>query len=164
MKTREDLFSTYGFILVFFLYYTTHAVFAGFGSPFMVDRGLSESIIGLVFASSAIFTMVIQAISLKAYETRSKLGARRLLLIHILLATGLTLGLAIFKGPLVTSILFSLTWALCFSLVSILSALYIEYKKMGLRLSFGKTRAMGSLSYALTCIGLGRIFGQDING
>lgn len=164
MRTRENLLSTYGFILVFFLYYATHAVFAAFGSPFMVDRGLTESAIGLVFASSAILAMVIQAISLKAYETWLDLGARRLLLIHIALATGMTMGLALFKGPLVTSVLFSMTWALCFSLVPIFSALYIEYKKMGLNLSFGRARAMGSLSYALTCLGLAKIFGQDMNG
>lgn len=143
-------------------YYLVHACFGAFGNLFMVDRGLEEATIGLVFSASSILALSLQVIISRVYDKKPDINSKSILIFVSLLTLGSIGCLYNSINRLPILVLFTLAWALTLSLVPVLSSIFIEYKNLGYQISFNIPRASGSLSYALASIFIGRLLSKGI--
>lgn len=143
-------------------YYLVHACFGAFGNLFMVDRGLEEATIGLVFSASSILALSLQVIISRVYDKKPNLNSKSILILVCFLTLGSIGGLYNSTNRLAIMMLFALAWALTLSLVPVLSSIFIEYKNLGYQISFNIPRASGSFFYALASIFIGKLLSKGL--
>lgn len=147
--------------LIMFFYYIVNASFGAYGTIFLLERGLREAKIGVIFSVASILALLFQVILSKLYKVLSELGTKEFLKILTILSFVLLLGLSYFKGMTATAVFFVLSWASFLSMVPLLSSIFIEFNNIGYDTNFNIPRAFGSLSYSIACVFYGRFFAKD---
>lgn len=140
------------------LYWSTFCTMFNYASPYLADKGLSSSLIGLVLGSSYALSALVQAL-FPALVARLKLQLTRVMGLIFTLIALLAVAL-FFRGE---SFLIYLLPILIFTLHSAMqpsvNALQLSIQAEGKGPDFGLARGIGSASYALVSVLLGQLFG-----
>lgn len=147
--------------LIMFFYYIVNASFGAYGTIFLLERGLREAKIGVIFSVASILALLFQVILSRLYKVLSELGTKEFLKILTILSFILVLGLNYFKAMTPTAVFFVLSWASFLSMVPLLSSIFIEFNNIGYETNFNIPRAFGSLSYSIACVFYGRFFAKE---
>lgn len=139
-------------------YWMVYAVVSSFASAFLLDRGYTNSEIGLILAVGSVVAVFLQPF-MADFADRAK----RISLI------GITQGITIFimvmmmlcfimdRASIALSVIFVLVIAWHTTLQPLFNSLTFKLEESGHKINFGVCRAMGSLFYSILCAFLGTL-------
>ncbi len=139
-------------------YWMMYAVICSFASAFLLDRGYSNSDIGIILAVANVVAVFVQPL-VADLSDRSKrislIGVTQVITVILMVLTALTFTL---KGASVSlSVVFVLMVAWVTVLQPLFNSMAFKLEESGYRVSFGVARSMGSLAYAVLCAFLGTL-------
>lgn len=139
-------------------YWMYFAVIISFASVFLLDRGYSNSQIGFILAFANILAVLIQPVLADIADRSKKLS---LISVVYVMGAALILGTGSLyfmnqRSIILTSV-FVITGALQISLQPLINSIAFHFTKAGSYISFGATRSVGSVAYALISSILGAL-------
>lgn len=153
MSKTTKLNINYGIIQA--LYYSALCAISGFASVYMLNAGISNSVIGLSLALANVFAFVIQPFIAAYLDQHKEIPISRaisLMVLAVIVASGL---LFVFKSPMFVTVfqITIITIGLC--LIPLINTLAFAFEKHGIELNFSIPRGIGSGAYASASLFLG---------
>lgn len=161
---RKILNAEYGGIHA--TYWMAYAVISSFASAYLLDRGYTNSEIGLILAVGSIVAVFLQPFMADFADRAKKIsliGITQVVTIFIMVMM-----MACFimeKASIALSVIFVMMIAWHTALQPLFNSLTFKLEESGHKINFGVCRAMGSLGYSLLCAVLGTLaetFGTQI--
>lgn len=132
-----------------------------YASIFMLERGFTNSQIGMLIALANIFSVLIQPVIAGWIDRQGKLTNRKTASICTMSLILLSLVLSVVRQEkLVMFILFMLMYMIQMAYQPIIIAMNFEYAKKGCSINFGLARGLGSVGFALYSPVLGNLLGR----
>ncbi len=153
MSKTTKLNINYGIIQA--LYYSALCAINGFASVYMLNAGISNSVIGLSLALANVFAFVIQPFIAAYLDQHKEIPISRaisLMVMIIVLASGM---LFVFHNPMFVTVfqIAIITIGLC--LIPLINTLAFAFEKHGIELNYSIPRGIGSGAYASASLFLG---------
>jgi len=145
------------YALIQALYWAIFCLMVGFASVFLLDRGFTNSQIGLILGLSYLFSAVLQPVAGSVFSRRGVWLNRAIACVYLPVAVlSLCAGLLpLGKLPLAGMMAFIFT--LQSMLQPSVNALHQRFKTDGAPVDFGVARGVGSAAYALSSFLMGRL-------
>lgn len=160
LEKKENL--TAGYAAVQCFYWMAFGGMVGFISVYLLDRGYTNTQIGILIAVAGTFSAILQPM-LAGYADRAKsLSLKKIILITlgIQLAFGILL-LATYRSSfLLTGVFYACCMMIGQVLTPLVNALGMESINQGKKLNFGIARGMGSGGYAFVVYVIGIAVGR----
>ena len=137
----------------FVAFCTIHACAA----VFLLDRGFSNTEVGILLALSNIVSAVFQPFIAGIIDKKGALTNRRFIMISVIvILIGSVVLLFVKDIKAVIFAVFALIYMIQFAYQPVMTALCFEYQKAGSRINYGLARGIGSASFAFTAFFIGR--------
>ena len=156
-KKAAWLTGSYGMVQFFFWF--VYGTALAYASPYLLDCGLSNSMIGLISAAACGLSVLLQPI-VAAYADREKSPSIKTMLLIAsggMIVFGLLLSMAYGKGSLPNGLLLGGAILLIQMALPFTNALATETINQGKPLKFSIARAFGSIGYAVMSMTIGRL-------
>lgn len=139
-------------------YWMAYAVISSFASAYLLDRGYTNSEIGLILAVGSILAVFLQPFMADFADRAKKISL-------IGITQVVTVGIMIMmffcfimdKASIALSVIFVLMIAWHTALQPLFNSLTFKLEESGHKINFGVCRAMGSLAYSILCAFLGTL-------
>ena len=147
-------------------YWMAYAVISSFASAYLLDRGYTNSEIGLILAVGSIVAVFLQPFMADFADRAKKIsliGITQVVTIFIMVM--MLICFVMDKASIALSVIFVMMIAWHTSLQPLFNSLTFKLEESGHKINFGVCRAMGSLGYSLLCAVLGTLaetFGTQI--
>lgn len=139
-------------------YWMTYAIISSFASAFLLDRGYSNSDIGVILASGSVVAVFLQPILADIADRSKKISLISLTQIITAVLMALTfLSFVMHKANIALSVVFVMLVAWDTALHPLFNSLAFKLEESGHKIKFGINRAMGSLFYSILCSFLGTL-------
>lgn len=146
------------YAFVQFVFWFSYGSVANFASVYLLDRGISNLVIGLITAFSSFVSILVQP-KLATYVDREKSVSIKsiLLILYIILVTlGGLLALFYGQGAMINGILLGFAFLIVQVALPFVIALATETLNQGKHLNFSLARGVGSVGYAVMSFALGK--------
>lgn len=146
-------------------YWATAAAVVSFASAFLLEKGFSASIVGILLASGNLLSCAAQPFLAEWADRKS--GNTVKYLIILLSLSSIVCFASIQMVPLVPSIygIFYLLGVFTFdAMMPLLNAIIVRYEVNGYRINYGVGRGIGALAFSLSALLVGKImatYGAD---
>ena len=139
-------------------YWMVYAVVSSFASAFLLDRGYTNSEIGIILAAGSVVAVFLQPFMADFADRAKKISL-----------IGITQGITIFimvmmmfcfimdRASIALSVIFVMVIAWHTTLQPLFNSLTFKLEESGHKINFGVCRAMGSLFYSILCAFLGTL-------
>ena len=139
-------------------YWMVYAVVSSFASAFLLDRGYTNSEIGVILAAGSVVAVFLQPFMADFADRAKKISL-----------IGITQGITIFimvmmmfcfimdRASIALSVIFVMVIAWHTTLQPLFNSLTFKLEESGHKINFGVCRAMGSLFYSILCAFLGTL-------
>ena len=121
-----------------------------FAERFLLSRGFTEDIIGVLLAIGFVLSLVVEPLTSSLADREDGVSLRTQIAVGNGLIVLLCAGLLLWKGRLVTAILFVLMSVLCTSLLPLVNAVSFFYMNKGIRADFSFGRGIGSAAFVIS--------------
>ncbi|MCR4677471.1 MAG: MFS transporter [Lachnospiraceae bacterium] len=146
----------YSLINVF--YFVAFATIHGFAAVFLLNRGFSNTEVGIALALANILSVIGQPIVAGIVDRSRLVTNRRVLMAAAAIMLFGSLALSFLTRPkALIFVLFVLIYTVQFIAMSFLIAISFEYRSAGCKHHFGLARGLGSASFAVTAAIMGPI-------
>lgn len=144
-------FWTLRYTLINVLYFTAFCTVHAYATVFMLDRGFTNTLVGIALALANILAVLGQPLVAGIVDKSEVITNRRVLLgaITIIFAGALLL-LMVGNNKALVFIIYVLIYTIQFIAMSIMIAMSFEYQSAGCTHNFGLARGMGSAGFAVT--------------
>lgn len=139
-------------------YWMAYAVLASFASAYLLDRGYSNSEIGIILAVGAVLSVILQPFVADLCDRTKKIsiiGITEIITVGIFVFMFLTLVMR--RASIALSVVFVLMYAWHTTLQPLFNSLAFKLSESGHEVKFGMMRAVGSLGYSVLCAFLGTL-------
>lgn len=137
----------------FVAFCTIHACAA----VFLLDRGFSNTEVGILLALANIVSAVFQPFIASIIDRKGALTNRRFIMISVIvILLGSVVLLFVRDIKAVIFAVYALIYMIQFAYQPVMTALCFEYQKAGSRINYGLARGLGSASFAFTAFFIGR--------
>ncbi len=137
-------------------YWAIYGALFSFAAAFLLDRGFSSSLVGLVLALATLLSCCAQPFLAAAADRSPRFTLRRLILCGALLSWLSLLALLLLPLPTWLYLALYLLGALLLDLLQpLVNALSVYYSDRGAPVNYGLARGVGSLAYAAATYLLG---------
>lgn len=137
----------------FVAFCTIHACAA----VFLLDRGFSNTEVGILLALANIISAVFQPFIAGIIDRKGALTNRRFIMISVIvILLGSVVLLFVKDIKAVIFAVYALIYMIQFAYQPVMTALCFEYQKAGSRINYGLARGLGSASFAFTAFFIGR--------
>ncbi len=164
MEQRK--FWTLRYILINMTYFAVFCGIHAYASVYLLDKGFSNTNIGLLLSVANILAMIIQPIVAGLIDKGSRLTNRSAALIStLLLIAGSVLLLFVGNRFVAVFVIYALIYMIQMVYQPLIIAMSFEYNKAGCNINFGLCRGLGSFGFALISICLGQAverFGTNV--
>lgn len=148
------------------LYYGAYCALMAYASVFLIDKGISNSIIGIVLALVSILAIFTQPI-MASYVDKNKHIELRKVIVLLLAITIVLSGIICFlqEGSLLLLCVFVGIGTCMMTITPLINSLAFLFEKHGIEINFGLARGIGSAAYALVSFVVGYIvedFGASV--
>ncbi|MCI8417646.1 MAG: MFS transporter [Lachnospiraceae bacterium] len=147
-------------------YWAAYAAANTFASAFLLDRGYTNSQIGLILATANLIAICMQPLLADLADRSQKVSLIGMTqLANTFIGILLLLCLFIPKACLALSVIYVMLLAWQMALRPLFNSLSSRLEESGYKINFGATRSMGSLSFAIVCGVLGGLsekFGTQV--
>ena len=140
------------------MYFVAFCTIHACAAVFLLDRGFSNTEVGVLLAVANIVSAVFQPFIASIIDKKGFLTNRRFILISvtvILLGSVILLFVKDLKAVVFT--VFALIYMIQFAYQPVMTALCFEYQKAGAKINYGLARGLGSASFAVTAAFIGGI-------
>lgn len=148
------------------MYWMSACCICGYVAVFLQFKGMSNTEIGIVSGGGCMVTIFLSPFISSLISKIKGLTIHKLMTIIYLILSFIFLGITFIDLPvLIIMILYTLLMSLVVSIVPFLSMIATNYIQAGIKINFGLARGMGSISYAISALLLGRfidIFNPNI--
>lgn len=142
-------------------FWMNFAAIMGFSSIYLLDKGFSNTQIGMIMAVAGTISAVLQPVVASYADKQSSPSLKKIVAVLNLILMGLAgLLLALPKQVLLTGLFYGGSIMLLQLLTPLVNALGMESINQGKRLNFGVSRGMGSVAYAIAAYILGIIVAE----
>ena len=153
MKNNKQII----YSIIEFLYFTILAAMYGFASLYLLDKGFSNSQIGLVLAISSVLAILLQQL-VTQFIKKTKYNLNKLLVYLYIVVALLSLFIYIFK---LSGIAFAIALVIVFFIEKgsepFITAIQSGYKEI----QFSISRGIGSLGYSVSYFVIGQLLAKD---
>ena len=137
------------------LYWMTYCILVSFSSVYLLDRGFSNTQIGVLVGASSVLSALVQPLAASAAERSRRLALRQW---SALLAGAMLLGalaLLVLRGKAVQAACYMLLLVLLQVLTPFTYSLGMECVNRNVPLNYGLARSAGAVAYAAASAGCG---------
>lgn len=139
-------------------YWMTYAIIGSFASAFLLDRGYTNSEIGVILAVGSVVAVFIQPVLADIADRSKKISLISLTQIVTVVMMVLTaVSFVMQRATLALSVVFVMLVAWDTTLQPLFNSMAFKLEESGYKIRFGINRAMGSLSYSISCFFLGTL-------
>ena len=147
-------------------YWMAYAVISSFASAYLLDRGYTNSEIGLILAVGSIVAVFLQPFMADFADRAKKISLIGITQVATIFIMGMMMICFVMdKASIALSVIFVMMIAWHTALQPLFNSLTFKLEESGHKINFGVCRAMGSLGYSLLCAVLGTLaetFGTQI--
>ena len=147
-------------------YWMAYAVISSFASAYLLDRGYTNSEIGLILAVGSIVAVFLQPFMADFADRAKKISLIGITQVATIFIMGMMMICFVMdKASIALSVIFVMMIAWHTALQPLFNSLTFKLEESGNKINFGVCRAMGSLGYSLLCAVLGTLaetFGTQI--
>ncbi len=157
MRERDNLTGRYSLIMG--LYWANYAVLSSFASMYLLDRGFSNTSIGIMLAVAALFASLFQPV-IGAYADKPQSPSVKKILMVVIVAFIISSVLIIITSshlPMVMVVFYAISLMLLQSMNPLCNSLGIMSAQNGKTVNFGVARGTGSLAFAILSIIAGKV-------
>lgn len=149
-----------------FIYFASFCSLLGYSSVFLLDHGVSNSLIGTILAAISVIAVFTQP-AVAAFADKNKhIELRKIIVAVMALAVILSVGIYFAKDITILMLCMFVGIATCLQTIApLMNSLAFTFEKYGVEINYGIARGMGSAAYALTSFALGFLvedFGTSI--
>ena len=150
---------TFSYSLVQAFYWMNYACIIGYASVYLLSAGFTNTQIGVLMAVSGAVCTVLQPVIAGYADRPDSLSIKKLTFLVSVLMAAMTGVLLAFSGrsKIITLVTYGSVLMLVQLLTPFIYSMGIESMNQGKKLNYGISKAMGSLSYAVTVYALGII-------
>lgn len=150
---------TFSYSLLQAFYWMNYACIIGYASVYLLSAGFTNTQIGVLMAVSGAVCTVLQPVIAGYADRPDSLSIKKLTFLSSILMAAITVLLLVFSGrsKAVTMTAYGGVLMLVQLLTPFIYSMGIESMNQGKKLNYGISKAMGSLSYAVTVYALGII-------
>ena len=151
-----------GYSLIQFWYWFVHGNVANFASVYLLDKGISNSFIGILIALSCCGSILIQTFA-SAWADRVGIKALKILQIFsdlTLIACSFACIIFSKSASAIPVFFYAVMLIITQMLLPFVNALGTESIRRGMNINYGFARGMGSVGYAFMSFLIGRISGS----
>ena len=163
METRKfSKLRTFEYAVINAAYFAAYSGVHAYAAVFLLDRGFSNTMIGVLLALANIVSVLLQPVTAGLIDKYTNITNRK---VSIICSVGCLLCCAILyfaKGKVVIFAIYMLLYMLQMLYQPILQALSFEYNAMGAGINFGLARGLGSCGFAFTSALIGKLL--EVNG
>ena len=160
MSDRKK-FWTLRYIIINATYFAVYSGIHAYASVFLLEKGFSNTLIGITLAIANILSVIFQPIVAGLIDKQGKLTNRNVSMASTaLLLIGSVLLLLIKNGTVVIFLIFALIYMVQMVYQPIITAMYFEYEAAGCRIYYGLARGLGSCGFAIVSFFTGRAIGR----
>ena len=153
-------FWTLRYIIINATYFAVYSGIHAYASVFLLEKGFSNTLIGITLALANILSVVFQPIVAGIIDKQGKLTNRNVSMASTaLLLIGSILLLLIKNGVVIIFIIFALIYMVQMVYQPIITAMYFEYEAAGCHIYYGLARGLGSCGFAVVSFFTGRAVG-----
>lgn len=137
------------------LYFASFSALMGYASVYLLDKGVSNSVIGTTLALVSIIAVFTQPMAASAVD-KKVIRLQPLIIVIVALAVILSLCLYFFKLPTMILLCVFVGVVTCMMTIQpLLNSLAFLFEKYGIEVNYGLARGLGSAAYALASAVLG---------
>ncbi len=145
----------YALIMVF--YFMTMTVICNYASAYLLDRGFSNSQIGLLLGICSLLTIVLQQAA-ATFVTRTGFSLGKFVAIsYIVLAVAAVLLLLFQMQGILFAVAFGAVHIILNTLQPSVNSLYLGYEQMGYKINYALCRGIGSASFSISALIAGQL-------
>lgn len=149
-KTGKGKFWTARYAVINATYFMGFCGVHAYASIFMLERGFTNSQIGMLIAFANIFSVFIQPVIAGLIDKPGKLTNRRAASLCTVTVLALSLSLAFVRdGKAAVFLIFMLIYMIQMAYQPIIIAMNFEYAEKGCSINFGLARGIGSMGFAV---------------
>ncbi|MCR5649908.1 MAG: MFS transporter [Lachnospiraceae bacterium] len=139
-------------IAYFAAFCTVHA----YAAVFLLDRGFTNTQIGILLALANVISAVIQPVIAGIIDRQTGLTNKRFILISVItIMAGSLLLMINTLNPAAVFIIYVIIYMIQFAYQPVMTALCFEYRKAGCDIFYGLARGLGSAGFAVTAAFIG---------
>ena len=136
------------------VYYGAWCALLGYASAFLLDRGFSNSVIGMALALVSLLSVFLQPNIGSFVDRNQSIELRKLIILIVIIMNILGLGMMFFKG-IGLILVFIGTATFYMTTMPLLNSLAFVFEKYGIEINYGLGRGLGSGAYAIASIVIG---------
>lgn len=139
-------------------YFAAFCSMMGYASVFLLDKGCSNSQIGIALAISNIIAVFTQPILASFVDNHQNIEMRNIISIITLIVIALSAVLYLFPGSaLFVLFLVVAIFATMSTIMPLMNSLAFIFEKYGIEINYGLARGLGSVAYAFASMMLGYV-------
>lgn len=138
------------------LYYGSFCALMGYASVYLLDKGFSNSMIGISLALVSVIAVFAQPSVASFADKNQHIELRKIIAVILAITVVLSASMFLFgKGSILLLIAFIGVSTFMQTITPLLNSMAFVFEKHGIEINFGLGRGLGSAAYALVSMGLG---------
>ena len=139
-------------------YFAAFCTLHAYAAVYLLSQGFNNTEVGILLAVSNIVSAILQPLIASVIDRPGRLTNRNFILISVLIILGGSVILMLIPGnKVLIFIVYATIYMIQFAYQPVMTALCFEYQKAGCDIFYGLARGLGSASFAVTSIFIGRI-------
>lgn len=136
-------------------YFAAYCGLMGYASVYLLDKGVSNTLIGTTLALVSIIAVFTQP-TIASFADKKEVKLQNLIIAILIIAILLSVGIYFLKLPTMALLCVFVGIVTCMMTIQpLLNSLAFAFEKYGIEVNFGLARGLGSVAYALASFALG---------
>lgn len=148
------------------LYFGAFSALMGYTSVYLLDKGFSNSLIGVLLAAVSAISVFTQPTVASFADKNQHIELRKIIAVILLAAVIMSAAIMLMgKGSIFLICLFAGIATCMYTVTPLLNSMAFVFEKYGIEINFGLGRGLGSAAYALVSLLLGYLvegFGTEV--
>ena len=162
MQNKTSVAWTVKYTLLNAAYFSAFCTIHAYAAVYLLANGFSNTEVGILLGAANIISAVLQPVIASIIDGPKKLTNRAFIMISVLIILAGSVILMFSSGQKGTIfVVFALIYMIQFTYQPVMTALCFEYQKAGCGIVYGLARGLGSASFAVTSIFIGRLVERD---
>ena len=151
MKKNRSLNLKYAGSQIF--YFAAFASMMGYASVFLLDKGCTNSQIGIALALSSIIAVLLQPMLASFADNHKNIEMRNIIAPIVLLVIALSAILYLIPGSALFVLFLVVTiFSIMSSIMPLMNTLAFVFEQHGIEINYGLARGLGSVAYAIASL------------
>ena len=151
MKKNRSLNLKYAGSQIF--YFAAFASMMGYASVFLLDKGCTNSQIGIALALSSIIAVLLQPMLASFADNHKNIEMRNIIAPIVLLVIALSAILYLIPGSALFVLFLVVTiFSIMSSIMPLMNSLAFVFEQHGIEINYGLARGLGSVAYAIASL------------